>query len=468
MSDPQSQTSKRPKKLNTIESLANRSSKYWASMRSTINLMEKSDNHLHQQIGFIQQELSDILDSGIITYPHTLKQIGIKPETTYQEKRDILNLKSFEPNHSENEITFVKDMAYKAQNIRKSNWAWRIGQEAEENQKLGWYPFFITLTIDPILVEDPKKLWTDGREFRKYIRTLANIVCKEMGHNPSHKPPYRPESDYIKYAAVIEHGKSREHHHCHAIIWLRQIPLKWKTCPNAGIRNPEHRNKNECLPMRTLWKWSQPQLSPALYFRSVGDIWESKHNFTLPLKEGKPMKVSTPRTAGAYITKYLSKEHKEWHHRMKATRNLGMNKLIGVIATMSPTVVEALTWRAISSNLNCSLIRTTSVPQGLMRSIAKRQHYLTKFRRGQLELTEVLQSNFGLFTRMLKSVQSGMRPERMDSSAFFDWVGGLLPVQKGYSKERQIAANCALAISFPMEQKITKHIKIGANERGYT
>ena len=79
--------------------------------------------------------------------------------------------------------------------------------------------------------------------------------------------------------------------------------------------------------MRTFWKWSSPDLSPALYFRTIGDIWEKAYNFVLPLKDGRPMKISIPRVAGHYITKYLSKEHKEWHHRMKATRNLGMKTL---------------------------------------------------------------------------------------------------------------------------------------------
>ncbi len=470
MSDATKKSKKRKKKLNTIQSLASQSSKYWATMRSNLNLMSKSERHLEQHINLLREELSDILDSGIITYPHTLKQIGIKPDHTYKEKRDILKLRTFEPNHTVNELKFIRDIAYKAQNIRKANWAWRIGQEAEEKQLLGWHPFFVTLTIDPILVDEPKKLWTDGREFRKYIRSLANVVCREMGHPPSHKPPYRPESDYITYAAVIEHGKSREHHHCHAIIWLKQIPSSWSTCPNAGVRNPAARTRNECLPMRTYWKWSQPQLSPSLYFRSIGDIWETKHNFVLPInpKTEQPMKVSTARTAGNYITKYLTKEHKEWHHRMKATRNLGMKKLRDVIMLMDPSIVEALTMRPENSQLNCSLIKTNSVPQGLIRLEAKQRNYLTKYRRNQLDLTTLLQSNLGMFSKMLTSVRDGARPDRMDSSEYFDWVGRLLPAQKGYSKGKLIAANVALGISFPPLQKIANHVKLGANESGYT
>ena len=451
-------------KLDKIEqAIANKSRAYWASMRNTMMLMDRSDVVDESTIDALRTELGDILDSGILTYPHTLAQAGLEPDMNLDQRKEALGVIKKEYIYDENQLKFIKSMAYKADAIRKTDWSWRIGQEAEELQDAGWHPFFVTLTVDPQKT-DPKNLWMEGRELRKYIRRLVNVVCKELGHPPAHKMPYRPESEYVRYAGVIEHGKSREHHHGHFIIWLKCVPSEWRKCPNSGIRNPSARTKNECLPLRTLWPWSLPGLSPALYFRSVGDIWEKAYDFVLPLKDGKPMKVSVPRTAGAYITKYLSKEHKEWHHRMKATRNLGMMRLRQKLKTMNVSEIEALTWRAKSSSMNISLMTTHSVPLGLLRSEAKRQNYLNRFRLKLMDLRELLASNYGIFSKMLWSVRNGQRPDRMDSQQFYDWVGRLLPGVKGYSDMRLLAAHANIAMDFPRNKKNIKPVKIGANE----
>lgn len=454
------------KQLNTIQSLANKSALYWASMRTNLQLAIRA-NIDQITIDNIRQELSDILDSSILTYPSTLSQLGLDPDQSLidRKKEFGIPLEGFET--TQNEDRFIQSMAFKAANMKKANWAWRIGQESKEKHSLGWFPFFVTLTVDPSQT-DPKELWQKGRAFRKYIRRLSNVVCKELGHPPAHKKPYRPESEYVTYAGVIEHGKSREHHHGHFIIWLRTIPASWRSDPNAGIRNPANRTKNECLPMRTLWKHSLPGLSPALYFRSIGDIWEKGCKFMLPLKKGQPMRVSTAMAAGTYITKYLSKEHKEWNHRMKATRNLGLSKLLELVAGLPLETVGALTWRPKTSQLNHSLMLTHGIPQGLLRSVAKRQNYLIKYRRGLLDLTTLLQSNSQLFNKMLTSVRDGARPDRMPSSEFYDWVGRLLPAQRGYSEERLIEVHKIFSYGFPHTIEKTQHKKLGGNEIGHS
>lgn len=463
----------KPDKLEKLEQkFANKSHQFWATMRTNLNLANRSDYVDEITIEHIRNELSDILDSGILNYPQTLKQLSIDPGMPYRDKKVELGLKTDPVIHRPDEKRFLKNLAYKASQAQKSNWSWRIGQEAVEKQEEGWHPFFVTLTIDPQKAEreetTPEEIWKKGREFRKYIRRLVNIVCKELGHPPAHKPPYRPESDYVTYAGVIEHGKTREHHHAHIILWLRRIPASWCNCPNAGIRNPANRTRNECLPLRTEWTWSLPGLSPALYFRSVGDIWSTKYNFVLPLKDGQPMKVSVPRVAGAYITKYLAKEHREWQHRMKATRNLGMNWLKTILRKTDKKIVEALTWRAENSSTNTSLMTIHTLPIGLLRQEAKRVDFLNKFRSRQLDLTSLLQSNIGIFSRMLSSVRNGARPDRMDSSEFFDWVGAHLPAQKEYSSARLIAAHVYMGKWFPPEKRNPLPKKIGANKIGHS
>lgn len=145
-----------------------------------------------------------------------------------------------------------------------------------------------------------------------------------------------------------------------------------------------------------------------------------------------------------------------------------MTRLRETIRNLPIAVVEALTWRAEDSRLNTSLMRISSVPLGLMRSEAKMQHYFNLFRQNRLDMTTLLQSNYGIFSRMLMSVKNGVRPERMDSVDYFDWVGGLLPVQREYSRERQIAAHLAIGLVFKPECKVKKHIKIGANQIGHS
>lgn len=453
---------------------ARKHEKFMATMRTNMALVAKSPHK--KAYDKIREELGHILDQGILSYPQTLSQLGLSPSQTLDERK--LTLGCWRPGikfRTENEEKFLKGMEQKAMNSRKANWSWRIAEEAEDKHKKGWFPFFVTLTVDPKRA-DPKEIWTETNEFQKYLRKLTNVVCKELGDNPINKPPYRKQSDYLTYCGVIEHGKSRLHHHGHFLIWLRAIPSNWRICPNLGIRNPKDRKNNICRPMSALWTWSgvDPDtgnhLSPAMYFRTQGDIWEKVYKFVLPIatkgpNAGQPMKVSTPRVAGAYITKYISKDFKEWHHRMKATRNLGMQRIKRVISTLPMNQLEALSWRAPNSELNHSLMTIHSVPLGLLRSLTQSQIYYRKYINRELDIQSLLASNSGIFTQMLKSVQSGARPERMRSSEFYDWVARFLPDPKGYCKYRQIAAHTALSKDFPLVKRRVEHTKIGGNVR---
>ena len=460
--------------LDKIEAaIANRAANYWAKMRTNLALAAKSDFVDDITIDHIRAELEDILDSGILSYPPTLEQLDINDEMSLQERKDAFGIRPSVGARTYNEEKFLEDMQHKTDQVRKANWSWRIGQEAQEKQVQGWHPFFVTLTVDPKRA-DPEKIWREGKEFRKYIRKLADIVCKEVGDPPCRKKPYRPESNYVTYAGVIEHGRSREHHHGHFMIWMREIPSSWKVCPNTTISNPANRVKNECKPMETIWEHSSydplngKSLSPCQYFRSIGDIWEQKYRFVLPLRNGRAMKVNTPRIAGSYITKYLTKEHKEWHHRMKATRNLGMKTLRKVLKSMSQVHVSCLAMRPEKSSLNLSLMKIHSVPLGLVRSEAKRRKFLLEFRQRQLDLTDLLRNNSLVFTRMLRSVKAGARPDRMSSAEFYDWVGKFLPDQKGYSERSITVSHLLLQEHFPVAPPPVQHTKIGANDIGHS
>ena len=458
-------------KLDKVErTLARKDAAFWAQMRQCRSLIGKipaSEEFRYALLDAVDAELSDYLDKRVIIYPETLRRLGIDEDTPFAKKKELLHIPKSDYNYSFSEKRFLSKMLEKAENGRKANWQWRIAEEAEQLQKEGWFPFFVTLTVDPKKA-DPETLWKEGREFQKYIRSLAKIVTDCMGHPPCNKPPYNSQANYLRYAGVIEHGRSKEHHHGHFMIWMRDIPSSWKQCPNRHHRNPANRVENECKELSTQWPHSSynPEngryLSPAMYYRTVGDVW-SHLGFALPLKEGKPMRVSNAGASGRYITKYLQKEHKQWHHRMKATRNLGLTRLKKLMGQFNPSQIHALTLRPTTSRFLHSLSLTHSVPLGLIRSEAKQIDYWNRYRLRLLDLRTHLRPSFKTFTAMLKSVRAGHRPDRMHSLAFFDWVNSHLPDQSGYCEDDMREAHSLFTQYFPRPKHRVEAVKIGAN-----
>lgn len=446
---------------------------FWAEMRSTAYLFSKSPWPTAQQTGNLINELSDILGKRITTYPPTFAEFGIGPKTPYELKRSFLGLDKNYNNRveKENEIRFQKFMLQKAAQAQKANWTWRITQEAEDKQEKGWYPFFVTLTVDPKMT-DPRELWEKGRELRKYIRSLAKISAQLQGHPPPHKKTkkfgYRPESDYVTYAGVIEHGKTQEHHHGHFMIWMKNIPSHWKTDPNQS-RLPQYRTERECKSMRYLWPWAIASQKPALYFRSKGDIWSTLGHVTpTDKKTGKPIEMKTVTVVGNYVTKYMQKGNKIWNHKMKCTRGLGLQKIKAKLDQMTLKALIPLSWKPHNSDLNHSASSIHSVPLGLMRSMTKQKIFSIRYQSNQLDLKALMKTNYGHYERMLKSVRDGARPDRMPLADLYDWVQKFLPEEKEYCKDALLKAHQLLAKDFPRPLYKITPTTIGANEIGFT
>lgn len=452
----------------SAQALANKHSNYWAKQRQNLALLYRA-NIPESTIDAVRSELRDILDSSILIYPPTLLQLGIHPEQSFIDKKQELGIKPGAPELTENEVKFLRSMELKADMARRLDWQWRISQEHVEKTERGWYPFFVTLTVDP-QIADPEEVWREGKALRKYIRDLCKVVTDELGHPEARKKTkfydYRPESDYITYVGVVEHGASRKHHHGHFLIWMREIPNRWKQCPNQHIANPACRTRQQCLELNSYWPYSQLQVK-SKYFRSLGDVWE-REGFAIPLVNGKPQKIAPANIAGAYLCKYITKDFKQWKHRIKATRNLGKANLRNWIKAQTPEVIEALTWRPQQSNLAHIVTKTHTVPLGLIRSEAKRRNFLINFSRKQLVFRDLLVSNTGIYSKMLRSVRLGIRPDRMHSMEFYDWVGKFLSADKGYCEERLKEAHSLLSIAFPREWRSYDHVKIGANNIGHS
>lgn len=454
--------------VNASESYVNKFRKFTGQLRTDIELSRKSKLVNDKDEDAILQEARHILDSKDIIYPPTLSKYGLSLETTYDEKKAILETLSAKRIPNEAEKRFIKFMERSQQKSTQTNWRFRIAEEAEQKQKQGWYPFFITLTVDPKLV-DSKEMWQSGRQWQKLVRRLSKIASNEMGHMPFWKQkirnkkivvPYRPITDYLTYAAVLEHGKSREHHHVHALIWLKEIPASWKLCPNRNAIG-KHKIHNRCRPLETYWHLG---MTEANYFRSVGDIYEIKHNFVLPLKDGKPMKVSSAAAAGAYITKYLQKDHKEWAHRMKATRNLGLIRLKQTLNQMDKLLLQALTWRPMNGTTCHSLSLIHTVPLGLIRQLAKQKHFYNQYQSNQLDSKKLTMILPKPYIKMLRSVQNGARPDRMGFVDYYDWLSQLLPEQKEYCDSLLLDAHEYISKLFPKLIQRQKSIKLGANK----
>ena len=470
---------------------------FWAEMRSTAYLFCKSSWTTPQQQSEFALHLNDILGKRITTYPPVLSDFGIGPDTPYKMKKIFLGLgKVYDNSETEEcDTRFMKFMANKAAQAAKANWCWRITQEAEQKQLEGWYPFFITLTVDPkmtgrtikfkdreVFYKNPQELWTKGREFRLYIRKLARIVAKELGHPPPHKAErgygYRPESDYVTYAGVIEHGKSQEHHHAHIMVWMKEIPSQWKLDPNQG-RLPGYRYERECTQLRRYWPWCIEDQKPALYFRTKGDIW-SRLGHCVPTQPktdaqgnpnknfGKPIKINPVAAVGNYVTKYMQKGTKVWHHRMKCTRNLGLKKIHRMINSLELSQLVPLSWKPNNSSTLHSVSLIHSVPQGLLRSLVKRKIFSIQWENNLLELSHLMKTNYGHYSRMLKSVRDGARPDRMPSLEFYDWVQQFLPEEKEYCKHRLMEAHQLLRHEFPKQVIKVQPIVQGGNQIGFT
>lgn len=298
--------------------------------------------------------------------------------------------------------------------LRRSEWIWRIGQCMEQLKR--WYPFFITLTVDPH-VADAREIMEDPSAFKSYRQKLAEVIRRVVGVSQRSKGG-PPVTDYMRYSAVIEHGKSRTHHHLHALIWCRDIPVRWKTDPNYGRRPP---TLTEIPYLKSLWPYATVTKCEA--FRYIGDPW-TRLGWQVPVKNGKPLELHPPSAAGAYLAKYLGKEDKEWNHRMKASRNLGLTELNDFL------VSQTTAWLFVAANRpwdpeSQRQARKSSVPPSLLRRKARSLilSRLWRSQKGRQRISKWLRMpTLNAYRTMLASVRDGAEPWAMDTEQRSTWL----------------------------------------------
>ena len=431
---------------------ANKAMLFSAEMRSNLQIMAKSKLVSTAQLRETEKEVQLYLARRNLIYPPTMKRTGLRAGMSFTERKQVLGVELNFTEDTPETLEFKQMMADSQRQKLKSNWIWRIGEEAEQKAVDGWFGFFVTLTVDPNKVPDSKTMWQEGGEFRRYIRRLARVSARACGQPQAIKNGASCH-DFVQHVGVIEHGKSNHHHHMHLLIWMRDIPASWKVCPNKGILNPKHRVRDWCKPMATYWPNSVIGIGRPKYFRTEGDMW-SKLGFVLPFdtKKGRTINVNPPKKAGLYIAKYMDKELKTWTHRVKATRNLGMTRLKNWMMRAHLRKVEALMWRP--KRYNTSILAQTihTVPNGLLRSVAKQEFFVRQWASGSVDWEKFLQQNYSAFQAMLKSVRGGQKVKRMRSKAFYEWVTEHLLEPTGYCEARMLRAFHSLGAEFPLHR----------------
>jgi len=435
---------------------------YASSMRSNVALLERSRSVPGLYVERVRRDVVSYLEKRVLIYPQSLLRLGLRPDMSFQERKEVLKLGSggFSVSDSQRDLDdFLERSSLKA---RKANWIWRIGSECEEMRDAGWYPFFVTLTVDPARHADSEAFWREGVYFRRYIHELAKVSAVACGFPRAIKDGVS-DRNFVRHVGIIEHGSSGEHHHMHLLIWFRGVPDSWKVCPNASIRDPRSRVLRECLPLRALWPHSLSGLSPALYFRYHGDIWSILgHCVPVDRKKRLPLRIGDARTSGLYVAKYMEKGDRKWLHRVKATRDLGKRRLVAHLHGLSVRHLEALTWRPRSYQLSVLVTQIHNVPQGLLRSMAKQVLFCRTWASGSSVPMTWTQQSGGVYSAMAQSVRDGTRPHRMCLKEFYDWVTGLLPVPVGYCEKAIGRAHLQLSIDFPSGRS-RPLTKLGAN-----
>lgn len=435
-------------------------------IKADINLCRKSPAVPSRVLKELRSHFATSLERRNLIYPPLLQQMGLTQDMSLDERRSALSIKPFDERETPETLKFKVMMEQQAQKGRQADWAWRIGRETYERDLENWYPFFVTLTVDPKRVPDPEKMWKDGKEWQKYIRRLSDVVTRTMGRRPARKDGVST-NQYVRYAGILEHGSSREHHHMHALIWMRDIPASWKLCPNRFVRDPNGRNRQRCLPLESYWPHADALRKPAKYFRFDGDIW-SRHGFVMPIVKGKAIRSNPAEKAGAYLMKYTQKESKVWKHRVKATANIGLERLkalmyriplheLDYIKQRPPLFSQALTVRTIHN-----------VPNGLMRSLATKISFYRKWATPSRELTELLEPNCESYTLMRESVRNGAKPWRMDLKELYAWVSQHLPENPEFSEHWFLDAHRSFMRDFPqLDQKAVTHLGGNKDEHSF-
>lgn len=408
--------------------------RYWASIRTTMALCARSERVSGDVLHAIKQSIRQEWESddhsilgllNIIYRKNHFALAGVSLDMSLEEKKRRLGLDEYQYNPSKEEAELDRWLRIGSKEKQAAWWNFRAGEAARHYSDQGWYPFFITLTVDPKII-NPRKLWEQENGWQNYVRKLARISAKSCGVR-GRELDLISNRDFIAYFANLEHGKSGVHDHVHALVWFRNIPETWKRDPNYHLAAHAATNRR-CPPLESVWQYCDPKQRPAIYYWHAESIWQRiGHKIPVDEKTGKGLKLFPPENAGGYLSKYMSKEDKPWFHRVKATHNLGMERVTRNLKSHSNKELLQLC-RNLNYDQNLTLTQMITVPPGLLRYLAKQEMYFRSFRR--MSFKELIDPKPKPFKTMQESVNNGVRPWRLTSMECSQWLLAALPPEE--------------------------------------
>ncbi len=364
-----------------------------------------------------------------------LTERGVGPEVSYIEKKSMVGM--IKPRHeqSEEEEKTKEYLQEGGRLNRASNWQWRLQAAITEAIRKDWYPLFGTYTVDPkrlpegCLTRDD--LWTDKKaghwdRFVKKYKTEVADACG-MGRRPS---KWKKTSDWFQYMAVLEHGKTGKHPHIH-VIWLcKKIPKNWRTDPN---RNCSENTEVDIPAASALWEHGNQRKTMALFIVGSPFIDELKWEVPINEKTGKRRKVAGPGSVAGYIGKYLTKGvTKQWDHRVKSTKSLGLMKLARQLSEVkSLSLLLGLSSRPMQYKMWMKIQQATSCPMSLIREKSKkelvRRYHSMKTPQGKnLLRMEWTKNKQEFYTTLMYSVRAGIRIWKMTRERRYNFFTQIL------------------------------------------
>lgn len=343
--------------LRSIKKLIKKSPIHWPST-------ERKLEYVFSKEGFgSESDIKELLED--------LQKKRVGRKVSYADKKRRLEIPERAITIGSNEVKTMEYMKNGSRLSRARNWQWRLKEEINEAVENKWYPLFGTYTVDPkrlpggCLTRDD--LWKKTPAWDRFVKRFKTAVADECGYG--RKPAKWPRGHtFFKYLAVIEHGKSGEHPHVH-VVWLcKRIPRAWRIDPN---KNSMVRTKQDIPAASALWEHGIQRCTMGLF---IVDSWFAK-NWLVPIasSNGKPRKIGDANSVAGYIAKYMTKGGtRQWNHRVKATRNLGLANLKEKLQCVaSLRLLLAMSSRPEDYGVSMMIQESTSIPLGLLRGKSK-------------------------------------------------------------------------------------------------
>ncbi len=390
--------------------------KYW-------KIVEKIEN-IFKEEGFGKTaKLKEIVEQ--------LKKEKIGPDVKYVDRKKQLDIQSSKTQESKEERKGKEYLKQGSRMTRAKNWQYRLKTAIEEAVHSGWYPMFGTYTVAPQRLKEwgcltRDELWQKTPAWDRFVKKFKTEIADACGYG--RRPAKWPKGkEFLKYWAVIEHGKSGDHPHVH-VIWLaKNMPSNWKLDPN---RNSTENFEKDIPAASALWAHGIQRRTMALF---ITGSWFNTHWDVPRESEEEPGTVGTAAQISGYISKYLTKgDTSKWRsgtwHRVKATNSLGIDRLISNLEEKEITVdlLETLASRPMKYADSMTMQSTTGCPLSLLRekskkALWKKLHCLRTTQAKKYLKAAWTKPPNEFFTGYIQSVRDGLRPWTMTPSHRFSF-----------------------------------------------